>query len=310
MTKQKQADSGQTKQQPKKPEQKKEAEEPKQQQQPQPEQEAADTKLSDEVKQRTKEQFEKLTESNKRLVQANRALQEEARRREQSEKSFSSLQGQSRNPYLDAIKQPEQQGGENLVEQFVEVDPVTGQQYVDEKRLSTAIVNANQRALNAERKVQGYIQQQEQVERQRQTEEAFAAHPELNPNDSENFNQDVHRRTRALLLDSMMNPGDYGNRPLTFKEAGDQAKEQSAKEAKQLAEKVEEEREKATSEKAQASAGVQGQPSGQQQAERQRLESEQELGDLVRATRKGNIEALAQRLSHTKHTGTPSSSES
>ena len=87
---------------------------------------------------------------------------------------------------------------------------------IDINGLNNAIYSAQQRAANAEQTVQRWIEDQ-------QTQEAHKAHPELNPN-ADKFDPVLHKKTRALLMDSMLNPGDYNGRALTYKQAADLAK--------------------------------------------------------------------------------------
>lgn len=254
------------------------------------------------VSERTREQFDKLKDSNQRLLEANKLLQGELTKRYQTERTFAPIQ-QATQMGPQPVVQP--QGVQApQVEQFVEIDPVTGEQYVNEAKLQTAIANANARAVRAETAVRNYIQQQQAVEDDRQTREAYTAHPELNPN-AENFDKGLHRRTRALLLDSMMNPVDYDGHALSFKEAADFANEQTTKEATELEKKVEGQRQESIEKKEQASLAAQGQTGVQPPP----AEVSEELADLIRRTRAGDPWALAQRLKNTPHTGTPTSSE-
>ena len=130
---------------------------------------ATETQLQTGISERTGEQFDKLKESNKRLFEANQLLQQELERKKGIERQFQ--------PVQQAVP-PEQQP---KIDQFIETDPVTGEQFVNEDRLKKAIGEANTRASRAEQSVQTYIQQQQQREEQIQTEEAYKAYPELNP---------------------------------------------------------------------------------------------------------------------------------
>lgn len=241
---------------------------------------------------RTSEQFDKLLESNQRLQEANKILQSELARKAQAEQQFAPLQQQTQQ------QQPQ-------VEQFVELDPVTGERYVNEEKLGTAIREANQRAEKAEKAVQDYVRYQQQQDEQRQTVEAYKAYPELNPQ-AENFDSGLHRRTRALLLDSMMNPGDYDNRTLTFKEAADLAREQNPKEATAVEQKVEEQvaQEEALKQKEQAGMAASGGAVNVNPAQQ-----DADLESLRWRSRTGDLWAIAQRLQSVPHEGTPTSSK-
>lgn len=245
---------------------------------------------------RTTEQFDKIKESNKRLYEANQILQQELARKAQVEQQFAAMQ------------QPAAPQQQPQVEQFVTVDPLTGEQYVDEDRLKKAIDTANSRATRAESAVQSYIQQQQVREEQRQTEEAFQSHPQLNPQ-SEQFDGELSRRTRAFLLDSMMNPADYRGRPLTFREAGDLAKGQLAAQQGTAAAPVaippQQTQNRNLESRDQAAFAAQGTTSAAIQPS---VAASEELANLRAKSRRGDLWAIAQRLSKVTHTGTPSSS--
>ena len=164
---------------------------------------------------RTTEQFEKLKESNRKLFEANRLLQEELAKKARSEQTFAPIQ----QPEVPLAPAPS-------MEQFTVVDPTSGERYVDERKLAAALADVTQRATRAESAVQGYIRRQDVLDEERQTREAYASHPELNPS-SDKFDAEVSRRTRALLLDSMMNPQDYGGTQMSFKDAAAEAKKQT-----------------------------------------------------------------------------------
>src|SRR3990167_8772953 len=110
------------------------------------------------VSDRTTEQFEKLKDSNKKLFEANQLLQEELSRRAVSEQTFAPIQ---QTPQLN-VPAPE-------IEQFVNVDPISGEKYVDEVKLSAALAESNKKATRAEVAVQNYIKQQNILEEERQT---------------------------------------------------------------------------------------------------------------------------------------------
>lgn len=250
--------------------------------------------LPENVTDRTREQFEKLTDSNKKLLEANKLLYQELAKKNQSEQTFAPIQ-QPNIPDSQGVKIPD-------VDKFVEIDPITGEQYVDETKLRTAISDANARAVRAEQAVTNYIRQQQAVEEDKQTREAFTTYPELNPGGG-NFDKEMHRRTRSILLDSMMNPTDYDGRALTFKEAADMAKSQTDKEATQLEKKVEGQRQESLANKEEASLEATGKTGFTAPATQSAEDS-----DLVRRTRLGDPWALAQRLSKIPHTGTAKSS--
>ncbi len=244
------------------------------------------------VSERTAEQFEKLKDSNQKLFDANKLLQQELTRRAKSEQTFAPIQ---QTPTVPAP----------AIEQFVETDPITGEQYVNQQKLTTALADATQRATHAESAVQNYIKQQQVLEQEKQESEAYGAHPEVDPS-NQKFDAEISRRTRALLLDSMMNPQDYRGRTLTFKEAADEAKKQNQVQAATVEVKTQQ----TIDAKQQATAGVTGvsgavaQQTGPGQTE--------EVDTLRNQTRFGRGDestwAVAKRLTKVPHTGTPTSS--
>lgn len=250
--------------------------------------EVSETKVEEKptVSERTAGQIDKLTEHNKRLYEANQLLQQELSRKQKVEQQFKPIQ-----------QEPVQ--NQPKVEQYVETDPVSGEQFVNEEKLRKAISEANQRATRAEESVKSYIENQQAKEEQRQTEEAYRGYPDLDPK-SPKHDADLSKKTRAYLLDSMMNPTDYGGRPLTFKEAADIASGESSK--KEVKTEVETQNKEKLEDKKQAVAGVQG-------SSAQALGSSEsdmaELNDLRFRSRRGDMQAIAQRLARTPHSGTP-----
>ncbi len=211
--------------------------------------------LPDGVRERTREQFEKLKAQNREMKQM---LEQ----------------------FLAGAKQPQPttQGGE--VEQFI--DPATGE--VDVASLNKAFAEAKQKADLALKTIQ-------QKEAERQEQEAYATYPELNPN-SEKVNKEFFRKTRAVLMDSIINPQDYGGKPLTLKQAADFVK------------------------KPEQAAAAQGEQAGVQKALSQLTPKEQASleatgrsdrrgetlpsGDLAEKSREGDLAAVVERLKRSK----------
>lgn len=254
-----------------------------------------DTQLPAGTSERTGEQFDKLKESNRRLYEANQLLQQELERKKALEQQFQ--------PVQQTVPQEQQP----KIEQFIETDPVTGEQFVNEDRLKKAIGEAQNRATRAEQAVQSYIQQQQQREEQKQTEEAYKAYPELNPR-HDKFDTELTKKTRAFLLDSMVNPQEYSGRPLTFKEAADLAKQAfgspvvpSAPQPKPA------DAQQGKEVKQQASVETQGVSSQTQQAN---TAPQEELDDLRNRSRRGDLWAVAKRLSQVDHSQSGSTSKS
>jgi len=245
-----------------------------------------ETKLPAGTSERTAEQFDKLKDNNKRLYEANQLLQQELARKKQLEQQFK--------PVQTAVPQEQQP----KIEQFIETDPVTGEQFVNEARLKGAITEAQNRATRAEQTVQSYITQQQQREEQKQTEEAYKAYPDLNPH-HDKYDVELTKKTRAFLLDSMVNPQDYNGRPLTFREAADVAKMQLGGQPKPAPVVTEEpKKEEAKEAKIQASAGAEGVSSTMQ---RNFTAPDEELAKLQKQTRMGDAWAIARRLTKVSH---------
>ena len=219
----------------------------------------ADTSREAKIAAHNAQEFERLRDQ----------LRDERVRREMLEASFQSMQPKAE------VAQP-----------APIYDPDTGllneQVFTDVQRRS---IEAEQRANKAEAAIQSLRLEQEE-------RETFTVHPELNPND-QSFNKDLHIATRRILLDSQLNPNDYGGRQLSFKQAADLAKgvtndpkiiEKAKKEGAQEALEQLTPKEQASLE-ATGSVGVRG--------------SGVPMEDLQRRSRKGDLDAIVQRLNTT-----------
>ena len=254
---------------------------------------------------RTQEQFEKLLEYNKRLAESNEMYKQELAQRTQV------------NEQLAPIQQPPAPQAKTE-EDFIDVDPYTGERVFDEQKFKewrSGLEEKVGKGEKAEQAVQNYIQALEQKEIDRQNREAFEVYPELNP-DGDKFNVELHKKTRALLYDSLINPADYGNRPLTFKEAADtvRASEKTGESQPAPEVKTEEGGEETPSEAGQAKEQAAVAPAGQPPESREPVGDEGNFKQLVDATRGKHVpgltsdEALAIRLKGTDHLGKPASS--
>jgi len=252
------------------------------------------TQLPTGTSERTAERFEKLTESNKRLFDANQLLQQELARKQQVERQFQ--------PVQQTVPQDQQP----KIEDYIETDQVTGEQTVNSEKLNKALLDAQSRASRAEQAVKSYIDQQDERERLKQTEEAYKAYPELNPT-TDKFDAALNKRTRAFLLDSMVNSHDYNGRPLTFKEAADLAKAQLSQPVAAPVQTAEPKKEEGKEAKEQASLEAQGISSTAQQAQ---AAPNDELEQLRQKTRRGDYWAIAQRLKNVTHTASELEKES
>jgi len=239
---------------------------------------------------RTRQEFEKLLESNRKLHQANTLLQEEIARRANVQQQFAPMQQQAVAPQTPNIQD------------FVEIDPESGTKYINERKLQSAIAEANTRATQAVSQMQNYIQANEQREIEKQNREAFATYPELNPNDA-SFDRNFSNTTSALILHSYMNPRNYSDgRPLTFKEAADMLKKGqgiSTQQVVQTTTPVAQPSGQPTAQdlKAQAAVSVQSMP--QQVIATPEVVAEMQA--LRSKTRLGDDQALAERLKYTEH---------
>ena len=214
--------------------------------------------LPDTAKDRTKREFDKLQQQ----------LTDERTRREYAEGVYNSLY--------------QQQQATAKSETSPIVDPDTG--LIDEKalvNLQQRTVQAEQRAAEVEQSVKGYISSIED-------KEAFAMHPELNPN-SDTFDKQLHVQTRRILTDSMVNPQDYGGKQLTFKEAGNMAKGSSPKAVQTARKEGANEAVEKLTQKEQASLAASG-------SEANRRTANDNLEDLRNRTRHGDDGALLDRI--------------
>lgn len=209
------------------------------------------------------------------------------------------------------------------VNDFLEPDEY-GSQVVNLEKLEKALSDINQtqeQVVQTGKQAQEFIENQQKKEEIRQTQEAYAQYPQLNP-DGNDYDQEFLRLTRQILVDSYAYPNDYGGISLTVKQAADrasvytnalkagktpeQAQAETEKEAaKQAAEnkaKTEAAQKEAEANKQQASSEIRGSQQGQQAL------TDADHINLVIKTRQGDNWALAQRLQAVSHTGTPSSS--
>lgn len=245
-----------------------------------------------EARDRTRDQFEKLLESNRRLNERNLVLQQELERRQQS----SAL---TFDPFQAQRQTPQQQVNPN---DFIEIDPNTGDKFINEQRLRARLEEVTQKANRLEQTLQGYVKTAEEREVERQEKETYSAYPELNPN-SKNFDPSFNRNVRSILTDSFYNAQEYGGSPLSFKEAADFVRAQFPKPAQQQPAPAVDDKAKAEeaaaakAAKEQGSAQAVSQPRGQAQ-----ISDDDELETLRYRTRYLNDdEALARRILNTDH---------
>jgi hypothetical protein len=245
---------------------------------------------------RTQQQFEKLLESNQELYKANELLRTELQQKREANQQFAPVQ-------LPPIQQqPISQGVDPA--DFIETDPTSGERYINDVKLQARIAELNDRASRAEEAVQRYVETSEQREIERQNKEAFASYPELNPADPKH---DVvfHNQTRAVIYDSVLNPQDYGGKPLSFKDAADYVRGQQTRLAEATSTPQQEEEKKKAQEQQQAAQELKQQaaasPTGENQPQRTVAQDPKELERLKMATRLGDPTALATRLANVDH---------
>lgn len=246
---------------------------------------------------RTREQFDKLTGTNQRLSESNATLAQQNERLRQELLALQRTREQN-NQQFAPVQQVPQQGPQQSalpkLTDYIEVDPQTGERFVNEARFNAAMSDIYQKASRAEQVVQNYVQTAEQREIERQEREAFASYPQLNPK-GQSFDPKLSQQTRAIVYDSMINPQDYGGRPLGFREAADFVTGGTQPSAPAIptpqvnaANQVQKE---------QAAAVVPNVP----QQVTQNLDTEREYQRLVMGTRQGSDEAIAVRLLNATH---------
>lgn len=252
---------------------------------------------------RTQEQFSKLTESNQRLSQQTQTL---AQQNEQLRQEIQRMQGtRQQQPQQQFVPQAPQMPGQPQqsampkLDDYIEIDPRDGSRYVNEAKFNAAVADIYQRASRAEQVAQNVAQQSERREIDRQTREAFTVYPQLNQQ-AGNYDARFAQQTRAIVYDSLINPQDYGGRPLGFKEAADfiaaagTAGPQRAVATAAITPQVNEANQV---QKEQAAAAPQATP----QQVSANVDVEREYQRQVIGTRLGSDEALAVRLLNAPH---------
>lgn len=242
-----------------------------------------------EVSQRTKEQFEKLTTSNQSLNQENEVLkrQIEALRNQSAQQPVPQVQ-----TVQQSIRQAQASGVDPA--SYVEVDPKTGERFVDEVKLNKVIEELQSKTIQAEQTINNYIKTNEDRRLQQQREAAYKAHPELEPS-SEKFDKKFYQKVRATVLDSMMNASEYG-KVLSLKEAADYVKTEIVGPSATPTGATGEKQQDNGMSKVEAGTFVSSQPQNAPIPT-----NSEELRLLRIETRKGNPNALAQRLLATDH---------
>ena len=241
---------------------------------------------------RTKDQFEKLTSHNSELNTENARMKAELDAFKNTPTPTAPIVPQQSQTPTRTNNLPK----EIDLNSFVEIDPKTGERFVNETKLTSAISDLQTKTSKAEETIQSFIKTNEDRRIEQQKNEAFNAYPELSP-EGEKFDKTFYRTVRSVLYDSMMNADEYG-KTLSLKEAADYVKKEIIKTSPTAnAGELEKEDAKAAS-AAKASAGTMV-PSQPQNVVPQT--SDDELRRLRMATRKGNVDALAQRILNTDY---------
>lgn len=252
--------------------------------QPQPTQQVQVEQLPDDTKQKSREQFDKLLENNRKLYEEREYYRQQLEKRQQSQQTFAPIQ-----------QQTQQQAPKVNVADYIETD-ANGERFVNEEKLNAKIKQLEEAATKTRETTENYIKTAEQREIDRQNREALSSYPELNPMEK-GYDKTFSREVRAALVDSMYNPDEYGGRALTFKEAADFIRGYRPKNQPQTDQKKEEEKKDGQNLKQQVAATVTGQP----QQVVQSVQDSQELQTLRLKTQRGDDWALAERLKHTPH---------
>ena len=207
------------------------------------------TRLPEDASQRTRTQFEKLQTQ----------LAEEKARRAQAESLFESLRVGNAPYQTEGAEYAPNVYGDDL-----------------ENRIQTA----EERASRAEREVQSWTEDQ-------QSKEALEAHPDLDPK-SKDHNKSFYKATRAILLDSIINPQDYSGRQLSYKEAADLAKSMNNKELSEA--------ERVGAEKALEQLSPKEQAALEATGRSDRRTSAESAEELSYRTQHGDLDAIMARL--------------
>lgn len=237
---------------------------------------------------RTREQFEKLLQSNQRLYESNEALRQEIASKRDAQQTFAPTQT------TPAPTQPAP-----IDSDIYFTDPATGMKYVDETKLADRMNEIKRQASKAEEVVQSYIKTSENREIERQNKETFSAYPELNPAATDKFDKEFSRQVRSVLIDSMYNADEYGGRVLSFKEAADFVKSKNPQASVQPAVDA--------AAQAAAEAGRAAKEAGSAQIASQPVQvrpansDDADIRALQEKTRRGDDRALAERLKYTEH---------
>lgn len=162
-------------------------------------------------------------------------------------------------------------------------DPSTG--YVDVGQLEIM----RTQAADAQRKADQVVAKYERDRQLQQEQEAYSAHPELNP-DNPSQDKELFKLTRAIIMDSSLNPQDYGGKELSAKQAADMAKKQQAKLINKVRQDAATEAVEQLSPKEQATLEATGRSD--------RRVDTRDHSELIERTRRGDTDAIMQRFNN------------
>lgn len=193
---------------------------------------AEESKLPEGTSDRTREEFEKLTQHNKELAEENRRLKEV-----KETSVLDSLKPQppkvtapppaKEYPFLEPSKQ------EDVYSKLVDENG-----YIDADLLKQTLKDANERAKLAEARAKRLEEQVSGVEESRQVREAHSKYPMLDPKNP-NFDEKFYTAVRNELIGQMV----QGNRDFVqaadtvaswFKPGGNERQDQSAQKEQQV----------------------------------------------------------------------------
>lgn len=190
-------------------------------------------KPAEDIKERTANEFEKLTETNKRLKQ-----------------ELDELKSRPQESVLDSLRPKqvaEDYQGLNTTDVKQIQDDLTfigedGNKYVNDALLRQRLAEANRQALEAKKQAEMALDQARRYDESAQIREAYKAFPELNPNETEKFDKTFWEDVRKELIsqsmqgqrDLMKAASDVRSRIEYYrKQSSDQNKQQQSDEKKQ-----------------------------------------------------------------------------
>jgi len=231
---------------------------------------------SDEMKGRTREEFEKLKRHNQELKQK---LEEAEKAKQELPDVMGGFRPNIPDPNINLGNYPSlnQNQVEDITQQIIDENG-----YLKADVLTAQLKAANESAKRAEERAKKAEQRFSKYEETSQTREAYSKYPQLNPN-SQNFDPNFYKLVRNEMLNQITE-----NRRDLVAAAEDVAKLYKPKTPKSEQEK--EDMEKKEGQKKQINAGLPTNLSG-------RNYSSSPDDALVEATRKGRKGALAERLS-------------